>query len=334
MSTRDYNSLVGQIPSPEEVDEWDIPVRHNIPPALAGMRLDLALVALFESFSRSRLQQWIKAGQVRLNGQLTNAKATVWSGDWVELQVPPDHATTAVIPQPMTLQWVYQDAVLGVLHKPPGLIVHPGNGHASGTLQNGLLFDDARLAALPRCGIVHRLDKDTSGLMVVARTLGAHAALVQQLQERTVHRHYWALVQGHVLQDGTVDAPIGRHPAQRTRMAVVSGGRMAVTHYKVREHLPLHTLLECHLETGRTHQIRVHLQHLGFPLAADPVYGGRSPILDGPSQRALTQFGRQALHAFRLGLIHPEGNTPLQFEIPMEEDMSQLIQILRHAPVC
>ncbi len=330
MSTRDYSSLVEQIPSLEEEDSALLQ-RQKIPLALAGLRLDQALVALFDSFSRSRLQHWIKSGQVRLNGQLAHAKTTVWNEDWVEVQVPPEHEATAVAAQPMALRWVYQDDVLGVLHKPAGLIVHPGNGHASGTLQNGLLYELPHLAALPRCGIVHRLDKDTSGLMVVARTLGAHAALVAQLQARSVHRHYWALVQGRVLQDGTVEAPVGRHPIQRTRMAVVSGGRRAVTHYRVLERLPHHTLLECRLETGRTHQIRVHMQHLGFPLAADPVYGGRANALDVGSQQALLQFGRQALHAFHLGLVHPETNAPLQVEIPMEPDMEQLIALLRHA---
>lgn len=331
MSTYDYNSLVEQTPSLEDADPEALPWCQKIPPTLAGLRLDQALVALFDSFSRSRLQHWIKSGQVRLNGQTAQAKTTVWNEDWVEVQVPPEHGATAVVPQSMALQWVYQDAVLGIVHKPAGLIVHPGNGHASGTLQNGLLYEAAQLAALPRCGIVHRLDKDTSGLMVVARTLGAHADLVAQLQARTVHRHYWALVQGQVMQDGTVEAPIGRHPTQRTRMAVVAGGRKAVTHYRVCERLPRHTLLECRLETGRTHQIRVHMQHLGFPLAADPLYGGRGAALDPRSQQALLQFGRQALHAFRLGLIHPETRLPVQFEIPMEPDMSQLLEVLRHA---
>lgn len=313
--------------SPEETD----PIETIMPLECAGLRLDQALVRLFPDFSRSRLQRWVREGCILLDGVPAEPKMKVWSGERVTLQIPDDADTEDIVAEAIDIEAVYEDAALLVINKPPGLVVHPGNGNRSGTLQNALLHRDPRLGGVPRCGIVHRLDKDTSGLMVVARTLPAHAELVRQLQARTVHRHYWALVQGQVKHDGTVDAPIGRHPTQRTRMAVVSGGRPAITHYAVVERLPCHTLVACRLETGRTHQIRVHMQHLGFPLAADPVYGGRAARLDAGSMEALRQFGRQALHAFRLGLVHPDSGLPVQWEIPMAPDMATLIAALREA---
>ncbi|MDE2624150.1 MAG: 23S rRNA pseudouridine(1911/1915/1917) synthase RluD [Betaproteobacteria bacterium] len=313
--------------SPEETD----PIVVQIPQVCAGLRLDQALAQLFSEFSRSRLQRWVREGHVLLNGAAATAKSKVWSGDAVTLQVPEEEGSEDIAPEAISIEVVYEDDALLVINKPAGLVVHPGNGNRSGTLQNALLHYDSRLGPVPRCGIVHRLDKDTSGLMVVARTLQAHAELVRQLQARTVHRHYWALVQGHIQDDGTVDAPIGRHPTQRTRMAVVSGGRPAVTHFHVVERLPCHTWIECRLETGRTHQIRVHLQHLGFPLAGDPVYGGRGLRLDPRSQSALKSFGRQALHAFRLGLVHPVSGEPVSWEIAMASDMAALIAVLREA---
>ncbi|MDE1941762.1 MAG: 23S rRNA pseudouridine(1911/1915/1917) synthase RluD [Betaproteobacteria bacterium] len=313
--------------SPEAMD----PIVVQISQACAGLRLDQALVQVFPEFSRSRLQRWVREGHVLLNGAMATAKSKVWSGDEVTLQVPEEEGSEDIVPQAIALDVVYEDDAILVINKPAGLVVHPGNGNRSGTLQNALLHYDSRLGPVPRCGIVHRLDKDTSGLMVVARTLQAHAELVRQLQARTVHRHYWALVQGQLQDDSTVEAPIGRHPTQRTRMAVVSGGRPAVTHIHVVEHLPCHTWIECRLETGRTHQIRVHLQHLGFPLAGDPVYGGRGFRLDQRSQEALKTFGRQALHAFRLGLDHPVSGEAVAWEIPMAPDMAELITILRGA---
>ncbi len=320
MQSHDYTSL-------EETD----PIETTMPSDCAGLRLDQALVRLFPDFSRSRLQRWVREGCILLNGVPANPKMKVWSGEQVTLQIPDDADSQDIVAEAIDIKVVYEDDAVLVIDKPPGLVVHPGNGHRSGTLQNALLHYDPRLGAVPRCGIVHRLDKDTSGLMGVARTLAAHAELVRQLQARTVHRHYWALVQGQVKHDGTVEAPIGRHPTQRTRMAVTSGGRPALTHYTIVERLPCHTLLECRLETGRTHQIRVHLQHLGFPLAADPVYGGRPQRLDARSTEALQHFGRQALHAFRLGLIHPVSAEPVLWEIPMAPDMATLLTVLREA---
>jgi 23S rRNA pseudouridine1911/1915/1917 synthase len=313
--------------SPEESD----PLEVQVPGACAGLRLDQALVAIFPEFSRSRLQRWIREGCVQVEGVNATPKSKVWGGERITLQVAEDADSEEVLPEAIQLDIVYEDESILVINKPPGLVVHPGNGNRTGTLQNALLHHDARLSSVPRCGIVHRLDKDTSGLMVVARTLSAHADLVRQLQARTVRRHYWALVQGHLHDDGTVSAPVGRHPTQRTRMAVVSSGREAVTHYAVVERLPCHTLIECRLETGRTHQIRVHMQHLGHPLMADPVYGGKGVKLDARSMQAIAEFGRQALHAFRLGLVHPRTHQPMEWSIPLPDDMAQLIAVLRGA---
>ncbi len=293
------------------------------------MRLDQALAHLFPDFSRNRLQKWVKDGYVLVDSGTALPKSRVWSGERLTLQVPDELDDTRLEAEPMDLQVVHEDSALLVIHKPPGLVVHPGHGNWKGTLQNALLYRESALSRVPRCGIVHRLDKDTSGLMVVARTVTAHAHLVRQLQARTVRRHYWALVQGAVMDDGTVDAPVGRHHTQRTRMAVVSGGRPAVTHYTVVERLPAHTLLECQLETGRTHQIRVHMQYLGHALVGDPVYRGPGLPVSPDVTMAIRQFSRQALHAFRLGLIHPEGGQACEWQIPMEGDMADLMSVLR-----
>ena len=290
---------------------------------LAGLRADLALGRLFPEYSRSRMQAWLKAGQVKVNGRPAGVRDKVWPGDLAEVPPPPPIEAGAVEPEPIPLQVVYQDASLLVLHKPAGLVVHPGNGNRSGTLQNGLLHFDSDLASVPRAGIVHRLDKETSGLLVVARTLSAHIDLVRQLQARTVRRHYTALVVGVPTQDGTVDAPLGRHPTQRTRMAVVAGGRQAITHYSVRAHANGCARIECRLETGRTHQIRVHMQQAGYPLIGDPVYGATASALRTLPVPARS-FPRQALHAFRLGLVHPDSAEQMEWEIPLEDDLAAL----------
>ncbi len=313
--------------SPEEIG----PLELSLPDACAGLRLDQALVRLFPELSRARWQALIEAGKVRLDGAEARSKSKVWGGESLWLENEPEPFSEEVLPQNLPLDTVTLDPSFRVVNKPAGLVVHPGHGNREGTLQNALLFHDPLLQGVPRSGLVHRLDKETSGLMVVARTLAAHGDLVRQLQARTVHRHYWALVQGRMLAGGVVEAPIGRHPTQRTRMAVVSSGRHAVTHYDVVQNLPCHTLVECRLETGRTHQIRVHLQHLGFPLAADPVYGGREAVLDEDSLRALKNFGRQALHAFHLGFMHPVTHQPCAWDIPMADDMVQLMKVLAHA---
>ncbi len=304
-----------------------VALRRQIPSTLAGLRADLALGSLFPEFSRSRIQSWMRAGLVSVDGRSLTLREKVWPGGWVTLPEPPDVDGMAVLPQAVPLKVIFEDQTLLVLHKPAGLVVHPGNGNPGGTIQNGLLYRDPALAKVPRAGIVHRLDKDTSGLMVVARTLEAHADLVRQLQARTVRRHYHALVHGGLSGPGTVDAPVGRHPSQRTRMAVVASGRPAITHYTpVAVHGPF-TLVECRLETGRTHQIRVHMQHIGHPLVGDPVYAAGAP-----TQRqwpdAARRFARQALHAFRLGLIHPASGAELVWQIDLEADLAHLLEDL------
>jgi len=232
----------------------------------------------------------------------------------------------------MPLDIVYEDNHILVLNKPAGLVVHPAVGNWSGTLQNGLLFFDPTLSGIPRAGIVHRLDKDTSGLMVIARTLQAHNALVCQLQAKTVCREYHALAYGEIISGTTIDQPIGRHPTDRIRYAVREGGKDAITHYRVLEKFKHFTLVKVMLETGRTHQIRVHLSHAGYPLVGDPMYRGRLHIPKAASEElsnALHQFKRQALHAAKLGLVHPETNEEQSWEVPIPEDMQQLISVIR-----
>ena len=276
------------------------PLRLVLPPACAGQRLDQALAGLLPQFSRSRLAQWIRDRRVELDGHPALPKARVWGGEKVLVHPVPDPAATVATAEAIALDIVHEDAAVLVIAKPAGLVVHPGSGNWSGTLLNALLAHAPQLAAMPRAGIVHRLDKDTSGLLVVAKTLEAQTSLVRQLQARTVKREYLALVHGRVARDGKVEAPIGRHPVQRTRMAVVARGKPSVTHYQVLQHFAHATLLRCRLETGRTHQIRVHLQSLGHPLVGDPVYGKKRS-----ADAVLANFPRQALHAERLEFVHP-----------------------------
>ena len=303
-----------------------------VPADAAGQRLDQVLAALFPDFSRTRLQQWLRAGQVSVDGRSLRARDKVWGGEHitvtatVEVEVPWQG-------EAMPLEILYEDSALIVLNKPPGLVVHPGAGNREGTLVNALLHHVPELANVPRAGVVHRLDKDTSGLLVVARTLAAHTHLVAQLQARTVKREYFAIIVGVMTAGGTIEAPVGRHRSERTRMAVVQGGREAVTHYRVLERFRGHSYLRINLETGRTHQIRVHMAHLHYPLVGDPTYGGRLRLpADSSSalQEALRHFKRQALHAGVLGLIHPESGAALQWEAPLPDDMQQLLEALRN----
>ena len=298
--------------------------QRQVPADCAGMRFDQALAHMFPEHSRSRLAAWVKQGLVRLDQAEVDAKRKVWGGECVSLALPPEASETAAAGEAIELEIVYEDAALLVLNKPAGLVVHPGSGNWQGTLLNGLLHHHPPLAAIPRAGIVHRLDKDTSGLLVVAKTLEAQTDLVRQLQARTVARHYLALVHGVVARDGSVDAPIGRHPTQRTRMAVTEHGRAARTHYRVLERYTRATLLECRLDTGRTHQIRVHLQSIDHPLVGDPVYRAGRGAPPGP----LASFKRQALHAFRLGLVHPASGAVMQWEALVPQDMRALLDEL------
>jgi 23S rRNA pseudouridine1911/1915/1917 synthase len=286
-------------------------------------------------YSRARIQRWIRDGRVQLAGAAGPLRPSgrVSGGERVTL-VAEFEADAALQPEALPLAIVFEDAALIVLDKPPGLVVHPGAGNRRHTLQQALLAHDARLARVPRAGLVHRLDKDTSGLMVVARTPEAHTRLVAALQARTIRREYLALCIGVLTGGGTVDEPIGRHRQLRTRMSVRADGRDAVTHYRIEERFRAHTLLRVRLETGRTHQIRVHLAHLGFPLVGDPVYGGRRRLVAAATpavNAALQAFRRQALHATRLAFEHPLDGRPLDFSAPPPADMLALLAVLRGA---
>jgi len=303
----------------------------DIPEELSGARVDQALAQVFPQFSRSRLTQWIKQGKVTVDGLVPKPKDAVLGGEHVEVVADSMPEEQTVAAEPIPLDIVYEDEALIVINKPPGLVVHPAAGNWDGTLQNALLHHAPELAGVPRAGIVHRLDKETSGLMVVARTLTAHKSLVEQLQARTVSREYLALVYGTVVAGGTVEGNIGRHPVDRKRMAVVEGGKPAITHYRVEARFAYHTLLRVKLETGRTHQIRVHMAHIHHPIVGDPVYGGRLRIPAGASeavQTTLRGFRRQALHATRLELQHPASGELVHWEASMPADMQALVDLL------
>lgn len=307
-----------------------------IPDEQGGKRLDLALQALFETHSRSRLQAWIKSGAVLLNGEQVTAKTKVWGGEIVTVTPPENIEENAFKPEDISLDIVYEDDALLVINKPAGLVVHPAAGNWSGTLLNALLFHYPEVQEVPRCGIVHRLDKNTSGLLVVAKTLEAQTSLVRQLQARTVKREYRTIVWGQVWRNGKVDEPIGRHPHARTKMAVVRKGKPAITHYEVLERFGTNTYLRCNLETGRTHQIRVHMQHIQAPMVGDPQYGIGNIIphkmMSDDLRATIANFDRQALHAIKLGLIHPTTNEPMEWQIELADDMRDLLDAMREAP--
>ena len=296
-----------------------------------GVRFDQAAAQLFAEFSRSRLQAWIAEGCLMLNGVVADKRDTVRHQDRLTLE-----ATLLLEPgvraEAMDLDVVFEDEHLLVVNKAAGLVVHPGAGNTTGTLVNGLLHHAPELDALPRAGLVHRIDKDTTGLLVVAKTLASHAALVEALQLRAISREYEAVVRGHLVSGGTVDKPIERDPHDRTKMAIRQGGRESVTHYRVLERYRSHTRLRLKLETGRTHQIRVHMASERHPLVGDPVYGGRLAIPAGTSpalEATLRGFGRQALHARRLGLNHPVTGQFMDWQVPPPADMQALIAALR-----
>ncbi|TZF90867.1 23S rRNA pseudouridine(1911/1915/1917) synthase RluD [Cognatilysobacter lacus] len=308
-----------------------ITLQARVPDASAGRRFDAVIAELFPEHSRSRLAGWIKAGQARIDGREARPRDPVKGGELVTVDAEVGVRVDAAA-EDIALDVLYEDADVIVIDKPAGLVVHPGAGNPAGTLVNALLHRDASLCALPRAGIVHRLDKDTSGVMVVARTLQAHTALVDQLSAREVHRQYLAVVVGALVSGGTANAPIERHPRDRLRMAVREDGKDAVTHFRLRERFRAHTLLECRLETGRTHQIRVHMAHLKHPIVGDQLYGGPLKLPRGSSEEtisALRGFKRQALHAETLEFRHPATGEPLRCTAPVPADLRALIDVLR-----
>lgn len=300
--------------------------------AVAGLRLDQALAGAFPHYSRSRLQRWLRAGRIHVDGQPARASVRVAGGEAIRLEAEFARDET-LTPEALPLDVLYSDDDLLVLNKPAGLVVHPGAGNRLHTLQHALLAWDPALDQVPRAGLVHRLDKDTTGLMVVARTNAAHTRLVAALQARDIGREYQALCHGVVRTRGSIDEPIGRHRTQRTRMAVRSDGRAARTHYSVQERFPAHTLLRVKLETGRTHQIRVHLAHIGHPVFGDPEYAARRARVTRDTSPALAVvlkgFKRQALHAAKLTLVHPRTGDTLAFEAPLPADFTALLAALR-----
>lgn len=302
-----------------------------VPDDMIGLRFDQAAASLFSDFSRERLKSWIQDGQLTVNDKPIKPKNRCLGGEVIKLNVTLT-SQNSTAPEAMALDIIYEDDDILVVNKPVGLVVHPGAGNWSGTLVNGLLHHDPKLNELPRAGLVHRIDKDTSGLLVIAKNLAAQHHLSKQLADKTVYRIYDAVVVGHVIAGGTVDEPIKRHPVERTRMSVQPGGRASVTHYRVLERFGSHTLVQAQLETGRTHQIRVHLTHIGFPLVGDPVYSSRRRLPQGASPhlvKTLQNFKRQALHAKKLGLVHPVSGKNMQFEAPWPDDFTQLVQALR-----
>ncbi|MGH8216358.1 MAG: 23S rRNA pseudouridine(1911/1915/1917) synthase RluD [Rhodanobacteraceae bacterium] len=305
--------------------------RAEIPTDLAGQRFDQILPRLFPGYSRAHLAGEVKAGRIRLDGREVPARTLVHGGEEVEWQGV-EESVVGDRPEAIDLAIVFEDADLLVVDKPAGLVVHPGAGNRAGTLLNALLHHDPALARIPRAGIVHRLDKDTSGLLVVARSLPAHTALTRMLAARDVHRRYAAIVNGVPVAGGTVDAPLDRHPSDRLRRAVREGGRPAVTHYRVREKFRAQALLQCELESGRTHQIRVHMAHAGYPLVGDPLYGKGLKLPRGASPAvadALRGFRRQALHAERLAFAHPVTGAALAFDAEPPQDLLDLAAALR-----
>ncbi len=309
----------------------DAPEPVQVPEALAGQRLDTVAARLFPDWSRSRLQAWIAQGRLRCNGAAAaRARTPVAAGDWLQLD-PVAEPDFRVLPQAIDFEVLYADAHLAVVFKPAGLTTHPGAGQPDGTLQNGLLHRFAQAAMVPRAGIVHRLDKDTSGLLVVALSLQAHARLVAMLARREIRREYDAIINGTPVSGASIDAPIGRSPRDRLKMAVVEDGRDAVTHYRIHQRYTHHTHVRARLQTGRTHQIRVHFAHLRMPLVGDALYGGggaRGAGLSEATRALLRGFPRQALHARELAFDHPLTGEPVQMTAQMPTDMQDLAAAL------
>jgi len=308
----------------------DIQTR-SIPDELAGLRLDQALARMFPEYSRSRLKEWLLSGAITVDGGARRPRDAVAGGESIEMQV---QAETLVRdkPEPISLNIVFEDEQLLVINKPAGLVVHPGAGNPTGTLMNGLLHHAPELEEVPRAGIIHRIDKDTSGLLLVAKTLQAHTVLVRRLAERDISRQYLAVCRGVLTGGGTISEPLGRHPVDRKRISVQQKGKPAITHYTVIERFRAFTYVDVKLETGRTHQIRVHFAHRRHALVGDPVYGGRLALPSGASQElveTLRRFKRQALHAARLRLAHPVHEETVEFSVPPPADFQHLLDVLR-----
>lgn len=310
-----------------------ISLSQQVAESSAGLRVDQAAVKLFPDYSRGRLQQWIREGELTIDGKRSKPSARVTGGEFMRIEASLVFENE-VEPQDIPLDILFADDHLLVLNKPVGLVAHPAAGNWDGTLQNALLYHDPQLDTLPRSGIVHRLDKDTSGVMVVARSLKAHASLVNQLQTRRMSRIYEAVVKGETPVTGTIDAAIDRNPRDRKKMAVVKGGKLAISHYKLIQRLPGCSHIEVSLETGRTHQIRVHMTHIAFPIVGDLLYG-RGPIkqkgLTSAAIEAINGFPRQALHARTLKLVHPDSGEVCAFSAPLADDISRLIETLERA---
>ncbi len=310
----------------------DSPIIKPLTEDFAGKRLDVVLAELFPDYSRSRLKIWIDQGNVLVNGEVVRPKYKVIGDEMLQLTVQSIESEQSCEPENIPLDIVYQDEAIIVINKPAGIVVHPAAGHYSGTVQNALLYFDGSLADVPRAGIVHRLDKDTTGLMVVARNLSSHKYLVDQIQKHEVTREYQAVVYGVLTGGGMVDQPIGRHPRDRIKMAVRENGREAVTHYRLLQRFREHSHIRVQLETGRTHQIRVHMSYLRHPIVGDPVYAGRHRLPAGAQPELidyLQAFKRQALHAWKLTFVHPGSGEDVSYEAPLPDDMQQLIHLLQ-----
>jgi 23S rRNA pseudouridine1911/1915/1917 synthase len=309
-----------------------ISLSAEVPEDLAGNRLDQVAARLFPEYSRARLQSWIKDGSLRVNAQSLRPRDRLKTGDLLQIEVKLV-SSEQFLPQPIQLDIIFEDEDLVILNKPANLVVHPAAGHWQGTLLNGLLHAYPELEAIPRAGIVHRLDKDTTGLMVVAKNLQSHSILVQQLQERSVEREYEAIVHGVLTGGGIIDAPLGRHPVNRKKKAVIVKGKDSITHYRVLQRFRSHTHVQLNLQTGRTHQIRVHMTHINHSLVGDPLYGGRLQLPTACSEELeqnLRNFKRQALHARRLALVHPTSERKLSWEVVAPDDFQQLLSAIKN----